>query len=291
MKIVEGRKEYILTPNKDGMLAFIKIITEVDAPEKFYSKIEEGDEKVKKHIIIEVDPTVSDELRSDFQYIESTLSFWGNLKRIHWDEPKREWIPETEEEKSKLKVYAVSLSRRYPDPPTKLGREEFIRTIRNKSRFDSLTTLRSFYREGKNFFGQFRYIDAFYNFYFIIEDLFGGGKTKNKQIEENFKSSTELKKTIVWVMDTQINTHKKHHKDISRLLLEKNLQNTPDGIIRLLIRMRGQLHHYTSKSSLKQPTPLIQRDFESLSFLAMGIALKSILNEIVKINIKHRKQS
>ena len=291
MKISEGKKEYILIPDKNGMLTLLRIIKKVDRPERFYSKIEEGDKRVKWHITIESDADVVNELRSDFQYLESALSFVGNLKKIYWNEPKRECIPETEKEKSKLKVLSASFRREYPDLPTQLRKEGFVAIVRNKDRFDCLTTLRSFYREGKNLFTQFRYIDAFYNFYFIIEDLFGSGKTKNKQIEESFKASKELKEMIKWVMDTQINSNKEHRESVSIMLREKNLQNTPDDVIRLLIRMRGQLHHYTSQSSLKQPTPLAQMDFRSLAFLIMGIALRSILNELMKINIRHKKQS
>ncbi len=288
MKIVEGRKEYILNPNKDGMLASIKIITKVDNPERFYSKMEYNNEKIK-HIVIEADPPVFDELKSDFQYIESALAFIGNLRRVHWYEPKQEWIPETEKERSKLKVFTAHFARKSPETQTRLKREHFVDVLRTKDRFDCLTTLKSFYRKGKNAFDQALYIDAFYNFYFIIEDLFGGGKTRNKQIEESFKTSTEFKRVIDWVMDKVINTSEKHLKNISNILGEKNLQNTPEGIIKLLVGMRGQLHHYTSKSSLKQPTPFVQMDFESLAFMTMGIAMKSLLN--CQNRIKTQNQS
>lgn len=274
------------------MLAFIKIIIKVDNPDRFYSKIEDNNEKIKPHITIEADPTVFDELESDFQYIESALAFIGNLQRIHWSEPKQEWIPETDEEKSKLKVFSAHFARKpASEIPTRFKDEYFVDVLRQKDKFDCLTTLKSFYRKGKNSFDQALYIDAFYNFYFIIEDLFGEGKTKNKQIEESFKTSTELKRMIKKIMDAFINTNEKHHKSISNILREKKLQNTPEDIIKLLIRMRGQLHHYTSKSSLKQPTPFVQMDFESLAFMTMGIAMESILNEMVKIDKKHKTKA
>ena len=285
--VVENTKEYIFTPDKEGMLTSLKIIKKVDDPEKFYSKIEEGDEKVRMKITVETDEAVFRVLRSDFQYIESYLAFIGNLKKIRWEEAKQEWIPETPEEKSRLKVFEVSLNRTYPDTPTPIGKDVLIGVIRGKNKYDGLTTLKSFYREGKNFFTQFRYVDAFYYFYFILEDLHGGGKTKNVDIERNFKSSKELRETVEWVMQTQINTSEKHLKSILQLLAEKKIQNGIDGIIELIVAVRGRLHHYVSRSSLKQATPLNQRDFESPAFLVMGIALMSILKEIVKINQKH----
>jgi len=289
--IIEDTKEYIFTPDKEGILASLKIIKKMDDPEKFYSKIEEGDEKVRMKITVETDEVIFRELRSDFQYIESYLAFIGNLKKIHWEEARQEWIPETPEEKSRLKVFGVSLIRRYPDTPAPIGKDVLIEVIRGKTKYDGLTTLKSFFREGKNFFTQFRYVDAFYYFYFIIEDLYGGGKTKNVDIERNFKSSRELRETVEWVMQTQINTSEKHSKGISQLLVEEKIQNGTDGIIELIVAVRGRLHHYVSRSSLKQATPLNQRDFESPAFLIMGIALMSILKEIVKINQKHETKS
>lgn len=289
ISIVEGAKEYILTPDKKGFLASIKITAKVENPEKFYSKLEKGNGKVKWNITIESDATLFSDLRSDFQYLESSLAFVGNLKRIHWAEPKQEWIPETEEEKSKLKVFGAYFKREVPDKPTILRKQDFTQIIKGKDKYHYLTTLKSFYREGKNSFDQFQYVGAFYSFYFIIEDLFGAGKTKNRQIEESFKSSVELKEAIKWMMNGQIRTSEKHSRNIRKFLRELNLHDTTEDIIRLLIRTRGRVHHYTSKSSLKQATPLTQRDFESIAFLSMGIAMKSILREMIKINRKSTK--
>jgi len=283
LSMVEGTREYIFASDKDGFLTSVKIITKVEDPEKFYSKIEDGNGKVKS-ITIESDPNIVDDLETDFRYIESSLAFIGNLKKIHWEDAKHEWIPETGEEKAKLKVFAYSLSRKHPDSPTRLTKDNFVEIVKNKSKFDCLTTLKAFYREGKNSFDQSQYVIAFYNLYFIVEDMFGGGKTKNKQIEENFQSSKELKETIKWAMDTQIKTSAEHSKNITKYLSELHLQDTPEDIVALLVRMRGRVHHYTSKSSLKQATPFSQGDFESIAFLTMAIALLSILKEIAKIN-------
>ena len=38
-----------------------------------------------------------------------------------------------------------------------------------------------------------RYVNAFYNFCFLIQDWIGGGKTKSRQILESFRSSDNLK--------------------------------------------------------------------------------------------------
>lgn len=291
LNVVEKTKEYIFAPNEDGFLASIRIITDVANPEKFYSEIEKGHEKTDWKITIKSDENIVNDLRSDFQYLESTLAFIGNLKRVYWEDATQEWIPETEQEKSKLKMFAAQFRRIPSDRPTMLTKELFGQIVRDKTKYDCLTTLKSFYREGKNLYDQFQYVNAFSNFYFIIEDLYGEGKTKNKQIEESYRSSEELKKTIEWWMNNHIKTSEKHSKDISQFLRELNLQNNTEDIIRLLIRLRGRVHHYTSKSSLRQATPLTQRGFESVAFLTMGIAMSSILKETARINRKHKQNA
>ena len=109
-------------------------------------------------------------------------------------------------------------------------------------------------------------------------------------MEKNFKSSLELQETIKWVLSEVIGTNDHHKKEIMTLLGQKNLQYDVEGIIVLLVRMRGHLHHFSRKSELKQkPSPLVHQNYESLAALAMAIAMQSILNEIDKAKKSNSK--
>ena len=80
-----------------------------------------------------------------------------------------------------------------------------------------------------------------------------------------------------------IDSNDKHKNEITRLLEAKNLQYNAEGISVLLVAMRGHLHHFSRKSTLKQkPSPLAQQDYESLAFLTWGISMQSILKEMEK---------
>ena len=284
ISFVEDGKEFVFSPNEKGILTTVKIEKKVKNPEQFYSKVTPANKNSKMEITIDNDPAIYEEMITDFQYLEGFLGFVADLTKIFWNEAEIRYSPETDEERTKLNILSAHFkSSGYPKSPQHLNVSNLMEIIKGKPKLDSLTILMSFYREGKVFFDRLEYINAFYDFYFILEDLFGRGKTKNKQIEGSFKSSIELQETIKWMLTTVIDSDDKHKKEITLLLKGKNLQYDAEGIIVLLVEMRGHLHHFSRKSTLKQkPSPLAQQDYESLAFLMMGIAMQSILKEMEK---------
>jgi len=133
-----------------------------------------------------------------------------------------------------------------------------------------------FERDGMNEFHSLRYIQAYYNFYFVLEDLYGEGKTQNKDVEQKFKSNQVLRSIIQDVLDNVIKRNVNHLQNIQNFLREENKSFDIDGIIELIVRVRGNLHHYSGKSTKRKGTPLNQGDFESMAYLLMGISVKSI---------------
>jgi hypothetical protein len=285
ISFVEVEKEYVFTPNEKGILNKVKIVKTISNPDKFYSEIKDTNRKNVPHeIILNEDPLIREEIILDFQYLEAHLGFIANLTRIFWNEPSIEWIPETDEERNRLKVFSAHFTRGFSNQPTELNINVFKSIIKTKSYKDNLIILMSFYREGKVFFDRFEFINAFYDFYFILEDMFGKESWRNWEIENNFKSSIELQETIKWVLFQLIDSSEEHKKEITALLKQKNLQYDVEGIIVLLVEMRGHLHHFSRRSTVKQkPNPLVQQNYGSLAFLTMAIAMQSILNEMERM--------
>jgi hypothetical protein len=188
IQVTKGSKDFILIPDKQGWLSSIKIVTNVAEPQKFHPRIEPGDGRVKAKIIIKRDVELRQELIREVQELESILSFNTNgaLKSIIWDEPKEEFIPETDEEKARVSVSGFRLKKEYPEYHTKLNEKMFAEIVQTKHLYASLVIPKAFYREGINAFHSRRYINAFYNFYFVLEDLYGQGKTKNKHVISTF---------------------------------------------------------------------------------------------------------
>lgn len=286
IKYNKNDKEYILKPNTKGFIQSIKIIKTISNPESFFSEIIEGKGDSKLTINIKADEDVFNELKFEFQYLESSLAFGSAPIKIHWESPTQEWIAENKEEREKLKVFKTEVQRGYPIKPVFIEEEDIISFIDNKKDYEELTVLKTFYNNGGDFFRNFRYINAFYNFYYVIEDVYGGGKTQNRAIMNSYKKSRELKEHIKWVRDNYIDTSPKHKKNLDVFLKDMNKTDSVNDIIEFLVLTRGRLHHYSRKSTIKIGTPLNRLEYETVAFFMLGLAFRAILQEILNINKK-----
>jgi len=286
LKVVEGSKEYLLIPDNEGWLSKIRIIKKVAAPNKYSTKIGPGKGKVKAEIKIEGDREERLELIREIQGLESILSFEtiGALKSIGWDAPTEAFIPETEEEKGQVQVISFHFKKTYRESPVFLNEKSFGAIIRSKERYVSLIVPQAFFRQGVNEFASRRYINAFYNFYFVLEEFYGKGKTKNRDIAEAFRNSKEFRECMDWAIKDNLNKNVRHRINIEKFCNEEKVAYDIDGLINLLWKVRGNLHHYSSRSSKHKGTPFDHEDFESIAFLTMGLAVRSIAQRILEIN-------
>ena len=101
------------------------------------------------------------------QYIESFSSLDLGVKKIHWDNPLVEWIAENEEER--LAISAYSKNRDYPANSRKITLGWFQNTIVHRRMLGHLTDPFSYYRIGTNHYSQHAYIQAFLNFFMMLE--------------------------------------------------------------------------------------------------------------------------
>jgi len=293
LKVVEGPKEYLLIPDKKGWLWKIKIIKKVATPAKYSAKVLLGAGKGKHKIVISRDREEYLELIREFQELEGMLSFEtiGGLKSVGWDAPTEDFIAETEEEEKQVEVHDFCLEKGYPDYPASLDEEGFGRLVRIKEHYVSLIVPQTFYREGTNEFASKRYINAFYNFYFVLEDFFGKGKTKNRDVAGEFRNSKWFRRFVDEVIK-DINKYARHRISIEGFCKRERVVYDTDGIIELLLKVRGRLHHYSGRSSKRQGTPFNHEYFESVAFLTMGLAARCILQRInaIYLSVMARKR-
>lgn len=290
IRYYENGKEFILISNENKLLSIIKIITDVSNPSLFYSNVESRPEIRMHSITINRDDKIYEELIDEFQQMESILAFsTQSLKKIYWENPKEELIPETEKEKEKLSVIGANWKMSHHEKYAPLNENEFTEMMEDRDKYADLRIPKAFFREGINDFESFRYINAFYNFYFIIEDLYGGGKSKNKDVEKELKKSDEFKSFVQWMIDNLHKDNKKHFDNICNYLKLHSKNFDMDGLIFIIVMMRGQLHHYSGKSTQIHGTPFNQKDFESIAYLSLGLAVRAILQKILEINTQNNK--
>lgn len=288
--INEGARDYIFASDSEGCIKTIKIIAKVDNPDRYTAKLNPGKTKGTWNLHIDGDKNLVEELVQEMQELESILAFDsdGSLVAIRWDDYQEEFIPETDEERSRVNVYGFNFNKKRIVFPWKLS-ESLLRTIiKEKARFKSLALPQAFYRQGINDFNQGRFINAFCNFYFVLEDIYGKGKNKDRQIREEFLVSAELKEVLEWELK-QLEKYGEQKEKIKKFCLEEHLSYDADGLIKLLTKVRGNVHHFSRKSSKHIGTPFNHRDYECMAFLALGLSVQAILREIVNINQEHDK--
>lgn len=208
------------------------------------------------------------ELLVILQYVESMGSFWFGIERIHWDTAEERWIPETEEEKSEVNVFSHSGNVFYPPRPSFLDSRHLKRVLDERDRYQQLVVPLSFYREGQNEYRAKRYIAAYFNLYFFLEGIYGKGKTKNRLIRQAFAQSKQLSEAAAFVLIFLDEKGQEHHRRALELFFaEERCDWSTDGLLKLIVAVRGNLHHFSSGSSKRVGHPLNQQEFHTMAFV------------------------
>jgi len=224
----------------------------------------------------------SDDLIGLLQHIEAFGSFWCGIERIQWQEAKYEWIPESPEEKAKLSVHSYSSSEKYPEFPVLIHPNIVRDLMLNRQRLQHLVVPMSFFREGMNDFADCKYISSFCNFYYFLEDLYGQGKTKNVAVLEAFKGSKQLSASSHQIADILKRREFGPRRDnVLTMLKAENCEITGPGLLEFLVKMRGNLHHFSQRSTKTKGHPLNQARFDGVAYLAMAICMGIVPQTVV----------
>ena len=292
--IVRDLKEYTFKPDDKGWLKSISIIKSANRPDKYSRRLERGNDSSNSTLRIDRDYEEYLELRSEFQELESLLSFetLGSIKSIAWDSPNEIWFPETDEEQKRIQISGIKIRKDPAELINKFSEQQFSQIITNKEHYISLIVPKAFFREGLNEFHTMRYINAFYSFYFIIEDIYGEGSTSNIKIANACKKSHVFKEILQRMLVKIAEKEAKIEMNIRKLCIEEQEKFDIEGIINLIRKIRNNLHHYSNSHSKHHGTPFNHADFEGVSFLMMGLAYHTInrkIEDIAKLKIKTEK--
>jgi len=282
------KKQYIFYAHHEThFLDKVRIISEVGNAEDYFL-LKEGNSTSWRY-----EESLKTELIGDMQQLESMLAMMGNLKRIHWERPIFEYYPETTEEHERVNFIPswVFLHEYKSDEPTILDVSNLPDLLVAADGLRSLGPAMSFYREGRNEYKLSRYINAFYNFYFILEGLFANGKFKTNDVIHEFLKSPILMAVVQKFFDLVSNNHNPQ-ESATREQLEAELKKRDqplslEGIITYVVKKRGELHHFHLGAGRQQGTPLNNSDYKMLAFMALdfsGNALMHYINEAGKLS-------
>jgi hypothetical protein len=262
-----------VTADPRGLVTGIWFDLPVPDFESWMPSIVQGDGTTSNpHQISFNNPPQADRLLSVMQYVESLGSFWLGIRRIWWDEAKWEWIAESDVEKGRAPVLSVGKRLTYQRQPIPFRANALRQLILAQEKKEWLVIPMSFLREGTNHYEAHRYINAFYDFYFFLEDLFGHGKTQNRHVLREFQSSAELKTATACAYKVCAEDSRKV-KALSDLMAVVGGDTSDKGLLKFLVMMRGELHHFSRRSSRPKGHPLNQHQFQPLAFFAMAICI------------------
>lgn len=189
-------------------------------------------------------------------------------------------VPETPEEEARVQVWNLSLKKSIPRQNVLIKEDTFKTLVLSAPRFDSLAVATGFWREGGNQLEDKSYIQAFYSFFFVIEDLFADGRTSEKEVLKVFSKSQNFCKICNTTVRQFFGKGDEHEAALRRFFEAEGCEPDVPGLQKFLFRMRGNMHHYFGKSPRPHPTPFNQEQFHAIALLALYISSLALAEQI-----------
>lgn len=242
-----GGRTYDFELDDDGFLATISVVLPIALEFLPTITTTTTDGKVRDHITVPTFPNF-EEIVDDLRTLEGLLTFYG-LREINFRNVQQEWIPESPDEEKLIQIQSFSIGARdkvkWELEPTPI--DLVVRSlIRARYARDEQVAM-SFHRKGCQDMDQGRYIDAIYDFFFVLEYLYGRGQFKTKQLKENFCSSSELLTAVSETKQTIAQLIQFRNPDEQHLFANQYLRVTAEGVLNHFVDLRGLLHHHSSK--------------------------------------------
>lgn len=235
--------------------------------------VQPGNGKVK-HLFTFRSPACREELIEKLIYLESLGAFWWHIKSFNINEAREEWIPESEADREKISFAAMSMKQEYTIPPMPMHDHQIKALLEMEQDEKQIAVPLAFYREGSISFEGHKYINAFQNYFLMIEGLFGQGKSGYRAQLKALQSSSMLqiavKKMLGEILSDKTSTH---YKTLAQELEDLDLAVCVDNVIDWLVRTRGRLSHFSVTSAQKHGQPHLNREYRAHAYFAQGVCL------------------
>lgn len=279
---VAGDLQYMFVADQDRSLREIILISPVSSPEKFTSSYSPPADGNIGQIEIEMDDQLVETMRGRLQALESHLAFRLPVSKIRWDSAHFELVFESEEESIGHVVLSLQVDRASAIRDTAEASVHSLgASIEACARFATLTTLLAFIREGNNEFVTFRFINAFYNFYFVLEGLYGGGARRN--LERIFVRSPAFVRAVASALEVLERGKPKAYRKVLLEIAQPGQRPDVANVAKFLVKQRGRLHHFGNRGRPDEPTPFSHDRFESSCTLARAVAICAVTEEMAEI--------
>ncbi len=274
--------EVELSPSAEGFLAEVIVIASGPDVGTCDAVLSTTGDAHTMAVNVQRNEALHAKLLGTLQTLESFFGLYGGLEYVHWNNVEA-FFELDAGEGTRLTRLAVQVTPVLSDYDFAFSPPEIQWILAKARRCQAMTTTLSFYREGLNDVRQRRNISAFFNFYFVLEGLYGNGKTKNEQVKHCFRQSATLTDAIDSVISAGFQASMDGDEGIREWLKRIAKPCNAEGIIHLIVEARGNLHHYTGTNKSKGSSLMNER-FQSLSQLALRIVQAILPVELDKID-------
>lgn len=286
------RYSFYVKDFRERLLKQVRIISDVDDPEKYFYYQSEPDPNGTFTVNRGFEQHVYEKLVQQLQTLESVLGIIGNIKRVYWNKATFEYYPETEAEFKRITIMpAFFFMHEMPvDDPVQTTIADLTRFLGRMDSLNSLAVPMSFFRETKIEYSSGRYINSFFNSYFIIEGLFGNGKWRKEAVVKELALSPVFSGFVQSYLD-EVGKNDDPLEGMTKDQLIEELQKfnqpfTVEGLVKFIVETRGKLHHFSIGSTQVQGTPFNNIDFKRPAVISLQLAGESLShymqNELAK---------
>lgn len=219
-------------------------------------------------------PKCRDDMIEKLIYFESLGAFWWRIKSFNLHESREEWIPENDDDRKKVKLLGFSTKQKYSKTPQPMHNHQIQDLLNLEESERAMIIPLAFYREANINLEAHKYIIAFQNYFLMIEGLHGRGLSGTNKLAGALKSSPELMAAAERMLNQVLaDPAHQHSKTLVKELKEINEPVNTEGLVKWLVSTRGELMHFSVKSTKRQGTPLRHRDYRTHAYIANGVCL------------------
>ena len=271
---------------KERLLTQVRIISDVDDPDQYSYHRSEVAPDGSFTVTQSYEPHIYQKLIRELQTLESLLGVLGNIKRVHWAKATFEYYPETTEEHQRFNILPTFFFRHEVplDDPAQVSIADLTPYLRHIDTLNGLAVPMSFYREAKMEYATGRYINSFFNSYFIIEGLFGNGKWRKEAVVKELTDSPVFSSFVQTLLDEVRNNAAPDEgmtkSQMTQELAKMNQPFTVEGLVKCIVETRGKLHHFSIASTKAQGTPFNHLDYKNIALIGFIMAGNSLMHYV-----------
>ena len=210
-------------------------------------------------------------IQQDLKSLQGLLVFFG-MDSLDYRNPEVEWIPESEAERAELPIFSFKVTEEPFDDKDPLSFDLIARAIlASHDAYDSQVPL-NFFRRAMRDMAEQSFVDAIYDFYFVLETLYAGGQFRSRQVKEVFKANAEFMSCVKKAL-----AEPPPPAALGRRLGEEYRHRfgamSPENLIDHLVDVRGRLHHHSLKDRRQPWHPEEQHQYQVDAVMLQSIAM------------------